>query len=1521
MKNKVKLKLSSKGQVVFYITIITVIFAIGGYWYYGREKEQIIQQKERTLSAIATLKAKQVEMWYKDEFKDAQIISANPWLGEVANTFVGSNSPVDSISLLELLKQIQLEHEYDEVILTSLDGNLIASTNSHTKPIHPDELSALKIAIQKGEAVSTDFFTATQKGNKQSLISFISLINSPNHAIILRVDAANDILPIIESWPIESQTGESFIFSIETNNILFFSETKHQVEIETRDKLMIKDDDLLSKIHTSGQPGIFQGKDYRNVDVLASMSKIEGTNCVLIAKVDKSKLLQELSGEALSIIAWVLLLVALSGLFIAYWFNTRQKNIYKGLLEKEQELWLQQEKFNVVMDSIGDGIITLDLNGTIQYINNRAEALTGWNLREARGRDYHEVYNVINEDTGQQENNILNKVLKNGLVKELANHTLLISKSGSEIPVMDTGAPLFDSSGKITGIAISFQDETEKRTQSRLLKQSEEKYRILVKSIPQKVFVKNLELSYIYCNESFTEDLGITPEEIAGKTDYDFFSKEMADKYRDDDIFILEKGESTTLEEEYQVNNINFWVRTTKTPVKNENGTTIGLLGIFEDITEKKRAQIALMQSEESLREFFEADLTGDYSATSDGEILQCNSAFVGILGYASAEDIIGRNIADMYQNPVERKEFLNLIQNQKVIRNYKSKLKCKDGTSIICNENIVGKFDVNGNLVQYFGYMYDITDQIRAEEELRKSEEKYRLFFENDITGNYHTTLDGKILTCNTAFVKMLKYKSKEEICAINTSELYFGNPDRDKFINKVRTEKKLQNNELTLKAYDGSEVEIIENVVGVFDETGELKEIVGYMSDITDKIHTEKELLKKDQLLSSVMETQQELICRFLPDTTLTFVNKAYCNIFEMNEQELIGSKFLELVPKNEWDEIRSVIKKLNADNSSQTYVSSANKPDGSVMLIEWIDTAILNEKNEVIEFQSVGRDITEKLKAEQELLYQTRMQELLRKIALDYINIPLEKVDSTIHKSLEEVGKFVDADRVYVFDYDWDNNVCNNTYEWCGDGITPQINNLQNVPLEDIPFWVNPHKEGKAINIPDVFALHESDAVRQILEPQGVKSLITIPIMDETKCIGFLGFDAVKEHHIYQENDKLLLFVFAQMFVNIKKRSIIEQKLIKAKEKAEESDKLKTAFINNISHEIRTPLNAILGFGGFMAEMELSQEEKKEMLAHVNHSSNRLMNTVTDYMDIAMIVSGTMRVYKKDFQLQAFLEEVIEKTQHLCADKDIVLEIETLPAAFDLIINSDREIIRKIMDKLLDNAIKFTHQGKISFGYRMLPGFVELFVQDTGKGIGQHKLEMIFEIFAQEDSSMTRGHEGSGLGLSIADGLVKLLGGTMSVTSEKGKGSIFTFTVPYGETVVAEKPVALDDKNDIVSGKPLVLIAEDDELSCKLIAKLLKQAGCDYLQARNGLEAVELCKQHPAITLVLMDIKMPVMNGLEATKLIREFHPKLPIIAITAHAQTGDEPRFLAAGCNGYISKPFGKDKLFKLLQNHI
>jgi len=400
----------------------------------------------------------------------------------------------------------------------------------------------------------------------------------------------------------------------------------------------------------------------------------------------------------------------------------------------------------------------------------------------------------------------------------------------------------------------------------------------------------------------------------------------------------------------------------------------------------------------------------------------------------------------------------------------------------------------------------------------------------------------------------------------------------------------------------------------------------------------------------------------------------------------------------------------------------------------------------------------------------------------------------------------------------------------------------------------------------------------------------------------------------------NRKGAITNFVAIKEDITERKNMLEELVTAKEKAEESDKLKTAFINNISHEVRTPLNGILGFGELLSETDPSPEEKQEMLEHVKKSGNRLMNTMTDYMDMARIVSGAMEVHRKEFLLQPFFAEAIEETKQLCAYKEIGFEADYQNNA-DLTLNSDPELINRTLNILLDNALKFTTKGSIRCGYKVKESVIEFFVKDTGKGITPEKLDAIFNMFTQENPSDTRAHEGSGLGLSIASGLVKLLGGSITATSEPGQGTTFKFTVPYNEELLKEKAPPEKGKNDAAEGKPLVLIAEDEESNAMFLEVVVKKAGFDYLLAENGEEAVAICKKHPDITLVLMDIKMPVMNGLEATRQIREFRPELPIIATTAYAQTGDEQRLKSKGFDGYLPKPIKKENLLATLQKYL
>lgn len=380
--------------------------------------------------------------------------------------------------------------------------------------------------------------------------------------------------------------------------------------------------------------------------------------------------------------------------------------------------------------------------------------------------------------------------------------------------------------------------------------------------------------------------------------------------------------------------------------------------------------------------------------------------------------------------------------------------------------------------------------------------------------------------------------------------------------------------------------------------------------------------------------------------------------------------------------------------------------------------------------------------------------------------------------------------------------------------------------------------------------------------------------------------------------------------------------EEALIIAKNKAEESDRLKTAFMNNISHEVRTPLNGILGFAQFAFQPEITREEKNYYLDLLNTSSERLLNTITNYMDISLIVSGGIIVHYQKVSLPDLIDGLYKKYSKKCMVKNLDFNKQISSDCIDSTLICDPSLLEKSISQLLDNAVKFTSSGSIDLGLSIKDNEYEIVVKDSGRGIVPEAQEKIFDYFIQEETSITRGYEGSGLGLSIARGLVELMGGKIRMESAKDRGSKIVMIFPVREKT--PDTVELTEKRKSASGKkisPVILVADDDEISCSFYETILKAASFSYLSAANGLEAVEACRKHPEISLVLMDIKMPVMDGLEATFRIREFRKDLPVIGISAYSMISDRNKAIEAGCDEYITKPVSSALLLSTISKHL
>ncbi len=408
---------------------------------------------------------------------------------------------------------------------------------------------------------------------------------------------------------------------------------------------------------------------------------------------------------------------------------------------------------------------------------------------------------------------------------------------------------------------------------------------------------------------------------------------------------------------------------------------------------------------------------------------------------------------------------------------------------------------------------------------------------------------------------------------------------------------------------------------------------------------------------------------------------------------------------------------------------------------------------------------------------------------------------------------------------------------------------------------------------------------------------------------------------------------------LMTNITEQKNFEDALRAARDKAEESDMLKSTFLANMSHEIRTPMNAIVGFLNLLGgDEELPRDSQREYMRIVRNSADQLMNLIGDILDISKIDAGQMKIIPEHSNLYALMSDLHSAFSLNLGNesaKDVKLILDVPGGEEQVIYMLDGTRLKQVLGNLIGNALKFTEEGYVRFGYRIIDGGLGFFVEDTGIGISNDKIKDLGKPFHQvHDMRNAAKYGGTGIGLAISMNLVKLMGGDFRVKSEEGKGSLFEFILPMAEisrrNEETKQTVVLSDKkaapgNGNITAKELdgltLLVAEDTYTNFFYLKTILRHTGTALLHAWNGREALELLDGHPEVDMVFMDVKMPVMDGVEATREIKRRYPDKPVIAQTAYAMHDDRSKLLAEGFDDYISKPISRDSLFEIITKYI
>lgn len=393
-----------------------------------------------------------------------------------------------------------------------------------------------------------------------------------------------------------------------------------------------------------------------------------------------------------------------------------------------------------------------------------------------------------------------------------------------------------------------------------------------------------------------------------------------------------------------------------------------------------------------------------------------------------------------------------------------------------------------------------------------------------------------------------------------------------------------------------------------------------------------------------------------------------------------------------------------------------------------------------------------------------------------------------------------------------------------------------------------------------------------------------------------------------------------------VDVTDKRNAEINLERALLKAEEADRLKSAFLANMSHDIRTPMNGIVGFADLLRSPVLSDEQRDKYTNHIIKSGNILLHLIDDIIDISKIEAGQLKMEKKPVLINQVLEEEFElfkneKKYYPKATFEFKLQKGIDDARLSILTDPIR--FKQILTNLLSNAFKFTKEGAVEMGYELQGKFLEFYVKDTGIGIPENYHAKIFERFGQVEETRKLNTRGTGLGLAITTNLVNYLGGEIRLESKINEGSAFYFTLPFDTTSSYEDDINLNsnDENEYNWSNKLILIAEDEDINFLYLNGALLNTGARIIRAKNGKEAIATAATRDDIDIVLMDIKMPFVNGYEATRAIKQFCPDLPVIAQTAFVMEDEKTKCYDAGCDYYLSKPIKKETLYKVLNSYF
>ncbi len=1183
----------------------------------------------------------------------------------------------------------------------------------------------------------------------------------------------------------------------------------------------------------------------------------------------------------------------------------------------EASLKKSEERFRQMADLLPQTVFEIDLSGNFIFVNREAYEVFGYTPQ-----DFQKGINVLSmlvpEERQRAKENI--SQIYSGITVS-GNEYKALKQDGTEFPVLIYSSLILENDKPvgIRGILVDISEN--KKADESISKARNQLQGVLDAATEVSIIATEPSGIIAVFNKGAEKMLGYKQEEVVGKMTPEFFhlkseinergeelSVQLNQKINGFDVFVaLANNNKSEIREWTYVrkNGSQIKVNLGITAVKNEKQEITGYLGIATDITEQKNAERTLKESEFKFKSLFETSSDAIF-IMNESIFLDCNSKTVEIFG-CEKDQIVGHSPAQFSPEfqPDGKKSADKALEKTTMALKGEPQFfewlhKKQDGT-VFYAEVSLNRIIIKGEYLLH-AIVRDISERKKAENEIRESEKKYRSLMESLNEAVMFVDNEDRVQFVNKRFTELLGYDTEEIIGEIAHQKLLEPNDyDVLKKVNSDRTKGISSQYELEFRRKDGSKIEFLISGAPLFDNHGNIVGSIGTMTDISERKKIEQALIESEEKFRSIVQALNDSITIVNGQGIITYQSLSGKKTFGYAQDEIIGKPLLDFFHP---DDINSAQEELtNVFQSANDGIPSMFRikhKQGQYVFIEAIGINMLANKaiNGIV---LVSKDITERITSEKLLKYsEERYRITIEQTGQLVYDLDIPSSQIIWSGAVEQLTGYSHQEFQSVNLNGWINMLHPNDQENLLTLLNEAIAHLGHYNVE-YRFKI---KNGEYIFVEDngiVLPDENGKALRMLGSMKDIS--------DRKKAEFALK---LKSNEIEIQNEE-----YQQLNEELIQTN---EFLIQAKKRAEESDRLKTAFLTNISHEIRTPMNGILGFAELLKLPDLSEQKNEEFVNLIEQSGLRMLNIINDIVDIAKIESGQIQFQYQQTQVNDIIKQLHAFFRPEAEKKGISLSFEMgLPNNLS-IIETDQTKLNQILTNLLKNALKFTGSGSIHFGYHLTGNMLEFFVNDTGIGIYPEQKEVIFERFIQGSMSLTRNYEGAGLGLSISKSYVEKFGGKIWFESEVGKGTSFFFNMPYNLQYINQ----IEIQPELAVNKDLqninILVVEDDENSMIYLKEILENNKNNLFFATDGHQAVETIKKRRDIHIVLMDIKMPIMDGFEATRQIKQLNPDIIIIAQTAFAAADDRKKAIQAGCDDYISKPIKRDDLMLLISKY-